>query len=165
MKKHHHGTNAKTRRNLFLPSILSFAFIVSLFSSSAAFATQNHSHRYFQIEIGDGAGSKPGSIRERQYKKYDHHAHHHYNQPIRDRLRRLETAVRELQNEVWELRRENDYFKSQQHRYACYIQTPFDGTFLGRGTTRIEATALALNQCEAKAQSWCKEQRVKCEKA
>jgi len=144
----------------------SIAILTFLFLGQAAFANPSKSHHYLEIEIGEGAGPQTNVTNERHFnKQYNHNAHQYYNRPIRDRLRRLEMAMRELQKEVWDLRRENDYYKAQQHRYACYLQTPFDGTFLGRGTTRVEATALALNQCAAKAQNWCKEQRVKCEKA
>lgn len=140
--------------------------MLSLSMTELSLAKSDAPHRYIEIHIGEGAGKTIKKHEERKIiHQYNHKAHDYYNRPIRERLRRLEMAVRELQGEVWELRRDNERLKAKQHRFACYIQTPFDGTFLGRGATRIEATALALNQCEAKAQSWCKEQRVKCDRA
>ncbi len=138
--------------------------VLSSFTMETAKAEhpESKTRRIIHVEIGEGAG--PDRVQERDRRHYNHRAHHYYNRKLRERIRILESAVQQMQADIDQLFRENRELKSAHTRYACYLKTPFDGTFLGKGSSLIEARAVALNQCEQKTMSWCKESRVKCSK-
>lgn len=75
------------------------------------------------------------------------------------RLRRLESAVRELQNRVYELEDEGRGREVTVH--TCSLPTSFEGTFIGKGSTRVEARANAVNACERGGGFPCSESRIK----
>lgn len=140
------------------------AIALSLFvQSSAGHADHPKQRRVVHIQVGEGAGQE--HLHDRDRRNYNFKAHRYYNRELRRRVRNLEEAVRQMQADIDLLLLENQKLKQANAQYACYIKTPFDGTFLGRGSTLIEATAEALNQCEQKAMSWCQERKVKCDKA
>ena len=144
--------------------------IMSIFPTAQLDARGDHKHHNrhknqhtVRIEIGEGEGNY--RIKDIERRGFNHKAHRYYNRDLRRRLRTLEEVVNRLQDEVDDLRRENRSLRSRDANFACYIKTPFDGTFLGKGSTLIEATAQALNRCEKKATSWCNERKVKCDRA
>ena len=74
---------------------------------------------------------------------------------LRFRVRRLERAVRQLQTALYEN-------KEERKQVVVYLKTPFDGTFIGKGKTRIEAIANAIINCEkGGGQGWCDERRIR----
>lgn len=79
------------------------------------------------------------------------------------RVRLLEEAVRDLQDQVYDLR-ENDVPRERSEKVVvCSLQTNFDGTFIGKASTRLEAEALARNNCQTAGASFCSSTEVKCE--
>jgi hypothetical protein len=65
---------------------------------------------------------------------------------LTQRLLRLERAVRELQNRVYDL--EDDARAPRQVKVTtCLLKTPFDGTFTGKGANELEARKNAVAQC------------------
>src|SRR5665648_295931 len=62
------------------------------------------------------------------------------------RVRRLEEAVMDLQDQVYDLRDQprTRIVKTQ----VCTLKRTFHGTFIGKAQTQIEAEAIARNQCE-----------------
>ena len=84
--------------------------------------------------------------------------HFHSNKRLRQRVRTLEAAVIQLQNEVLRLKGSRP---SSEH--SCMIQTPFDGTFLGSGRNLVEAKASALKACEkGEGGIHCSEKKLEC---
>ena len=80
---------------------------------------------------------------------------------LTQRIIRLERAVRELQNRVYDL--EDDAKPSRQVKVTtCILQTPFDGVFIGKGVNEIEARANAVRQCSPKVSFvFCSEDKIK----
>jgi hypothetical protein len=83
------------------------------------------------------------------------------NEAIEQRLRNLEAAVRDLQDQVYDLRmpRQGRVVTS----VVCSLKTAFDGTFVGKASTKIEAEAIARNKCEAARASFCNSTKFNCE--
>lgn len=77
------------------------------------------------------------------------------------RITKLERAVRELQNRVYDL--EDDATPNQREVtvYTCALPTAFDGTFVGKGKTAAEARANAVNACHKGGGFPCSDDRVK----
>lgn len=81
---------------------------------------------------------------------------------MKKRLRKLERAVRQLQERVFDLE-DAQKNKKPEKNYTCYINTPFDGTFIGKGTSQVEARGQAMQKCMGKAGStFCSERNLKC---
>lgn len=78
-----------------------------------------------------------------------------------ERIRRLEEAVRDLQNQVYDLRDQPQHTTVKVN--VCSLKTTFDGTFIGKASTRTEAEAMARNKCENARASFCSSSRVDCE--
>ena len=78
-----------------------------------------------------------------------------------DRIRRLEEAVRDLQYQVYDLRDQPQTTIIRTN--VCSLKTSFDGVFVGRGSTRVEAEAQARNKCQNARASFCTSTRVDCE--
>lgn len=57
------------------------------------------------------------------------------------RMVQLERAVRELQNRVYDLEDDSKPQTREVKVYTCVLPTSFDGTFVGKGSTEIEAKA------------------------
>jgi hypothetical protein len=102
----------------------------------------------FRIEVGQekgGSNSAPSPVNE-----------------LYSRIFRLERAVRDLQNRVYDLQ-ENVQPELREVKVAtCTLETPFNGTYLGKGSTENQATFDAIRQCEKKADTYyCNGSRVK----
>lgn len=69
------------------------------------------------------------------------------NAQLANRVRNLEEAVRDLQQEVYDIR-EDQQQPTLRQMHVCSVKTAFDGTFLGKASSRTEASALARNKCE-----------------
>ena len=133
---------------------------------------------FIQIKVGSGAeddrslnlSNEPGTLRSkvRRYPDYNTDAHAYYDRELRERIRLLEIAVRQLQNEVYRLRTQRSVTTIEKRRrlfYACMLTTPFGGTFHGKGETMLEAKAKSLNACEKDEKGFCREEKVVCERA
>lgn len=77
------------------------------------------------------------------------------------RIRMLEEAVRDLQYQVYDLRDQPQTTVVRMN--VCSLQTSFDGVFVGRASSRVEAEAIARNNCERGRGSFCSSARVNCE--
>ena len=91
---------------------------------------------------------------------------------LRHRVHNLEVAVKQLQETVFQkMQNEINQLKQQaltkqeqkpQKNIHVYLKTPFNGTFFGKGSTKIEAYAEVLKQCEqAGGNIHCNESKIK----
>lgn len=78
------------------------------------------------------------------------------------RIRRLEQAVRDLQEQVYDLRDSEPRTRTVT-THVCSMTTAFDGTFIGKASTKIEAQGLALQNCEKAKASFCSSSVISCE--
>lgn len=83
------------------------------------------------------------------------------NQDTHRRIQRLEEAVRDLQDMVYDL--QDDRRDRVITEYVCVIKTNFDGSFVGRGPTKIEAQANAVAACKKGRASFCESTQQSCE--
>ena len=80
------------------------------------------------------------------------------------RMVQLERAVRELQNRVYDLEDDSRPQTYEVKVFTCVLPTSFDGTFIGKGSTEIEAKAEASRACERSGALFCGVNRIsKCE--
>ncbi|WLQ11344.1 hypothetical protein O5O45_16485 [Hahella aquimaris] len=97
---------------------------------------------------------------------YDYESHYHANRRLRERVRNLELAVRQLQDTVYDLQNAEPTpppVTAPQTQYSCILKT-HKGTFTGIGLTKLEATGKAAQQCESKIGAfWCDIDEVKCD--
>ena len=92
------------------------------------------------------------------------------NRRMRTRIRRLEQAMRQMQDQIYRM----EDFNSRPvvavaapvaaKEYTCYIKTTFKGTVFGKGTSEAEARAKALQSCDSVggASFDCDDDKVKC---
>jgi hypothetical protein len=80
---------------------------------------------------------------------------------LAQRVTRLERAVRELQNRVYDLEDDNTASRRETKVFTCTLPTSFDGTFIGKGKTEGEARANASNACEKGGAAFCSDNRIK----
>lgn len=73
------------------------------------------------------------------------------------RIRNLEQAVRDLQEQVYDLRG-NERTRTVVFR-ICSIKT-IKGTFVGRGPTKLDAQVVARNSCKKAGVSSCDDARI-----
>lgn len=71
------------------------------------------------------------------------------------RIARLERAVRELQNRVYDLEDDQRPQTREVKIYTCAVTTSFDGTFIGKATTELEARSIAIQRCDAAKANFC----------
>ena len=82
------------------------------------------------------------------------------------RVVRLERAVRELQNRVYDLEDSSRTSRREVTIYTCTLPTSFEGTFIGKATTLAEARAITVNQCNQGGGFPCRDGRIEtCEKS
>jgi len=84
------------------------------------------------------------------------------------RIARLERAVRELQNRVYDLEDDQRPQTREQKVVTCALKTSFNGTFIGKASTKLEAQSIAIQQCEVAKASFCDfnlSQTLKCEES
>lgn len=80
------------------------------------------------------------------------------------RMVQLERAVRELQNRVYDLEDDARPQTREVRVFTCILPTSFNGTFIGKGSTEIEAKAEASRACEGGGASFCGLHKItKCE--
>lgn len=77
------------------------------------------------------------------------------------RITRLERAVRELQNRVYDLEDETTPTHREIKVFTCTLPTSFDGTFIGKGKTEAEARANASNNCKKGGAAFCSDRSIK----
>jgi hypothetical protein len=84
------------------------------------------------------------------------------------RMVQLERAVRELQNRVYDLEDDARPQTREQKIVTCALKTNFNGTFIGKAPTQIEAQTIAIQQCERANANFCDfnlSQTLRCEEA
>jgi|GEM_PF-6032921 len=85
------------------------------------------------------------------------------------RVRTLEAVVQELQYQLRELQNQGPRGPRGPQRpepriiNVCVLKTNFDGTFIGKSVSRLEAETIARNECERARASFCGSTQVKCE--
>ena len=80
------------------------------------------------------------------------------------RMRLLEEAVRDLQAQVYDLR--DDARTREVVLNVCTMSTTFNGSFIGKASTPIEAEAQARNSCHASRREYfCDSNRVLCQRS
>lgn len=86
------------------------------------------------------------------------------NARLRERVLRLEMAVRQLQERTFSLEVTGArQAAAPAKEHACYIKTTFKGTVMGKGASEAEARAGALKACDDKDGGFsCEENNVKC---
>lgn len=57
-------------------------------------------------------------------------------------------------------------FDAKINLWECSLATPFDGSFLGRGISKVSATVSVKKKCEQEIGSsfWCKDRYITCQK-
>lgn len=78
------------------------------------------------------------------------------------RIRMLEEAVRDLQAQVYDLRDAEPRTRIVTTN-VCSMTTTFNGTFIGKASTKIEAEAITRQNCSRSRESFCASNRVNCE--
>lgn len=78
------------------------------------------------------------------------------------RIRLLEEAVRDLQAQVYDLRDAEPRTRIVTS-FVCSMNTSFNGTFVGKGASKIEAEALTRQKCNQSREAFCSSNRVNCE--
>ena len=120
---------------------IAFALVLSSFVASAQ--SKQVSGR---LELRDGRSIVRISVNENENN-------------LNLRIKLLEEAVRDLQAQVYDLRDSRQVEKIN----ICVLKTNFDGSFIGRAPTQIEAEAIARNNCTKVNASFCSSTPVKCE--
>jgi hypothetical protein len=80
---------------------------------------------------------------------------------VSKRVARLERAVRELQNRVYDLEDDSLPATREVKIFTCTLPTSFDGTFIGKGKTEAEARANASNECKKGGAAFCNDRNIK----
>lgn len=84
-------------------------------------------------------------------------------QQLAYRIRLLEEAVRDLQAQVYDLR-DNEPRTRIVTSHVCSMVTTFNGTFIGKGSSKIEAEAITRQKCsQSGREHFCSTNRVNCE--
>jgi len=78
------------------------------------------------------------------------------------RIRMLEEAVRDLQAQVYDLRDAEPRTRIVT-THVCSMSTSFNGTFIGKASSRVEAEAVTRQNCSRSRESFCSSNRVNCE--
>lgn len=80
------------------------------------------------------------------------------------RVLQLERAVRELQNRVYDIEEDSRPSYREVKVVTCVLPTSFNGTFIGKASTEVEARALAVNNCKKGRGSFCNDNSItRCE--
>lgn len=84
---------------------------------------------------------------------------------LRSELKRVSVAPPDP-NQLWlQQKQEREARMARRARRAvCSLKTPFNGIFTGRGETRMEALAEALEKCQQSGANLCSEKNSQCEK-
>jgi hypothetical protein len=84
------------------------------------------------------------------------------NDQLQYRVRLLEEAVRDLQAQVYDLR-DSEQRTRIIKTFVCSMVTPFNGTFIGKASTKTEAEAITRQKCSIARVSFCSSNVVNCE--
>ena len=89
------------------------------------------------------------------------------NRNLRRRVRRLEQALRQMQDQIYRLEDSNArpmvVAAEPQREFTCYIKTTFKGTVFGKGSSEMEAKAKALKSCDDVGGGFsCEDGNAKC---
>ena len=79
------------------------------------------------------------------------------------RIRRLEQAVRDLQAQVYDLQ-DTQVSTRIVTTHVCSLKTTFEGTMVGKSSSRVEAEAEARNKCVRARALSCSTTSVTCER-
>lgn len=82
-------------------------------------------------------------------------------QILAQRVLNLESQMERLRLRVQELENQEEVYVEP---WTCYVETPFDGTFLATRPTKTEAKAMTIAKCMKKTgKSFsCSERKIKC---
>jgi hypothetical protein len=129
--------------------ILTTMMLLSL--SLGAFAQSRGNQIGGRIQFGDGQSTVRISVNERS--------------DVNLRIRLLEEAVRDLQAQVYDLRDASPATRIVTS-HVCSLTTNFDGTFVGKASSQVEAIAIARQKCDASGASFCNTSvpKITCEK-
>ncbi len=120
--------------------VLGFVF------SGAPEALAKRSDNVIRIEVGNELTSED-EISKRELER---------------RIYKLERAVRQLQDRVFELESKTPE-ESKDTSYTCYIETSFHGTITAESKSLTKAKAEALKKCTKETKELvCKGENVKC---
>lgn len=81
-----------------------------------------------------------------------------------NRVRRLEQAVMDLQDRIYDLEANDRPITRAVNVYVCSMTTSFDGTFVGKASTKIEAEAITRSKCTQARAAFCGSNTVQCER-
>jgi hypothetical protein len=125
-----------------------FALVLIVTSLSASAQNRRDDRLDGRIIFRDGRSTVRISINERQDTAL--------------RIRMLEEAVRDLQAQVYDLRDAEPRTRIVT-THVCSMTTTFNGTFIGKASTRIEAEAVTRQNCSRSRESFCSSNTVRCE--
>jgi hypothetical protein len=120
---------------------------LAIISSLSAFAQSRGGEIDGRIILNNGSSTVRISINERN--------------DVHQRLRLLEEAVRDLQDQVFDLR--DRPRREARSMVVCSLKTTFEGTFIGKAPTKLEAEAEVRNKCEDARAAFCSSAKVVCE--
>jgi hypothetical protein len=127
-------------------------FALVLVVTSLAASAQNRDRRDDRIDgriiFRDGRSTVRISVNERN--------------DVNLRIRMLEEAVRDLQAQVYDLRDAEPRTRVVT-THVCSMTTTFNGSFIGKASTRIEAEAITRQNCTRTRESFCASNSVRCE--
>jgi len=133
---------------MFKSFLLALAFILSVsptFAKSFHYSDSDDDKKIIVIDVGS----------EEKTSKKD----------LEKRIYRLERAVRQLQDRVFDLEVENGDLKDDnKKKFTCYIKTNMKGTFTSTQKSLTQAKADVMKKCsdEIKFGFECDEDKVKC---
>jgi hypothetical protein len=78
--------------------------------------------------------------------RYDLDIHFYANRKLRKRVRQLERAMLEMQEEMHEMHHRLNQMQTSGKAFACFIKTSFSGTHMGKGYSLAEAKAVTLQK-------------------
>lgn len=125
-----------------------FALVLVVTSLAASAQNRRDDRLDGRIIFRDGRSTVRISINERQ--------------DMQLRIRMLEEAVRDLQAQVYDLRDAEPRTRIVT-THVCSMTTTFNGTFIGKASTKIEAEAVTRQQCSRSREAFCASNRVSCE--
>lgn len=129
--------------------ILTFLLVASSLVSAQSLPAEK------RVSIGKGLSTIQIQVNGRSNSFYDQEM----------RIRWLEEAVRDLQNQVFNLNFQQQIPQTKViTTYVCSLTTNFDGTFMGKAKSQVEASAIALQNCEKARASFCSRVPIKCDK-
>lgn len=161
-------------------AVLSGLIAVGISSAPAVASEKARTQAFVRIEIGQGdedadnvtfQQASPLSADAAEVLRYQRDE----NRKLRKRIRQLERAVNQLQEEFVLLRRHRldasaKYYKvlarpNPRMEHTCLLKTALNGTFVARSDSRLQATAEVLQKCEQANAAFCNRRDVSCEES